>query len=83
VGLRFDAKVARAQYGEMIDAYRQAGVTVHQLPAEEGLPYQIFARDSSVMTPWGGDHHAIAETLSPGRDRLGPAVLSGKQHPDL
>lgn len=53
VGLRFDARVARAQYGEMIDAYRQAGVTVHQLPAEEGLPYQIFARDSSVMTPWG------------------------------
>ena len=53
VGLRFDAVAARAQYGEMIDAYRQAGVTVHQLAAESGLPYQIFARDSSVMTPWG------------------------------
>ena len=53
VGLTFDPAAARAQYGEMIDAYRQAGVNVHTLPAEEGLPYQIFARDSSVMTPWG------------------------------
>jgi N-dimethylarginine dimethylaminohydrolase len=52
-GLRFDADVARRQYGEMVHAYRQAGVNVHTLPAEAGLPYQIFARDSSVMTPWG------------------------------
>jgi N-dimethylarginine dimethylaminohydrolase len=53
LGLRFDADVARRQYEEMLDCYRQAGVTVHQLPAEAGLPYQVFARDSSVMTPWG------------------------------
>lgn len=53
VGLRFDFEVARRQYGEMLDVYRQAGVNVHILPAEGGLPYQIFARDSSVMTPWG------------------------------
>ncbi|MGE4063123.1 MAG: dimethylarginine dimethylaminohydrolase family protein [Rhodospirillaceae bacterium] len=53
VGLKFDFKVAKKQYGEMLDAYRQAGVNVHILPAEAGLPYQIFARDSSVMTPWG------------------------------
>ena len=52
-GMHFDPVVARAQYNEMLDAYRQAGVTVHVLPAEQGLPYQIFARDSSVMTPWG------------------------------
>jgi N-dimethylarginine dimethylaminohydrolase len=37
----------------MLDVYRQAGVTVHTLAPEPGLPYQIFARDSSVMTPWG------------------------------
>ncbi len=54
VGLRFDGAVARAQYGEMVHAYEQAGVRVHTLPAEAGLPYQIYARDSSVMTPWGG-----------------------------
>jgi N-dimethylarginine dimethylaminohydrolase len=53
VGLRFDIAVARAQYREMVHAYEQAGVRVHVLPAEAGLPYQIFARDSSVMTPWG------------------------------
>ncbi len=53
VGLTFDHAAARRQYEEMLDAYARAGVTVHRLPAEEGLPYQIFARDSSVMTPWG------------------------------
>jgi N-dimethylarginine dimethylaminohydrolase len=37
----------------MIQAYCEAGVTVHRLPAQKGMPYQIFARDSSVMTPWG------------------------------
>jgi N-dimethylarginine dimethylaminohydrolase len=53
IGLHFDLAVARVQYAEMLHAYKQAGATVHQLPAQEGLPYQIFARDSSVMTPWG------------------------------
>jgi N-dimethylarginine dimethylaminohydrolase len=53
VGLKFDYEVAKHQYHEMVDAYRQAGVNVHFLPAEPCLPYQIFARDSSVMTPWG------------------------------
>ena len=53
VGLRFDFATARAQYGEMLDAYRQAGVSIHTLRPSPELPYQIFARDSSVMTPWG------------------------------
>jgi len=53
MGFTFDKSVISAQYQEMIDAYRQADVTVHQLPAEDGLPYQVYARDSSVMTPWG------------------------------
>ena len=53
VGLRFDFSTARTQYGEMLDVYAQAGVTVHTLPPAPDLPYQIFARDSSVMTPWG------------------------------
>jgi len=52
-GLKFDAGLVKAQYGEMIAAYEQAGVNVHILPAEVGLPYQVYARDSSVMTPWG------------------------------
>jgi N-dimethylarginine dimethylaminohydrolase len=53
VGLRFDFAAARAQYAEMLDVYRQAGVEVHTLPGSPELPYQIFARDSSAMTPWG------------------------------
>ena len=53
VGLRFDFATARAQYSEMLDAYRQAEVEVHTLPGSPELPYQIFARDSSAMTPWG------------------------------
>jgi N-dimethylarginine dimethylaminohydrolase len=53
VGLRFDLAIARAQHAEMLHAFTQAGVRVHQLPGQEHLPYQIFARDSSVMTPWG------------------------------
>ncbi len=53
IGLKFDRRTALAQYAEMLGAYREAGVKVHQLPAEAGLVYQLFARDSSVMTPWG------------------------------
>lgn len=53
VGRQFDAKVAVQQHAEMIDAFKQAGVRVHRLAADERLPYQVFARDSSVMTPWG------------------------------
>lgn len=52
-GTVFDNAVARAQHKEMIAAYEEANVTVHILPADENLPYQIFARDSSVMTPYG------------------------------
>jgi N-dimethylarginine dimethylaminohydrolase len=64
IGLRFDAAVARAQYGEMLDAYAQAGVRVHALAPDESLSYQIFARDSSVMTPWGA---IVMQTQKPYR----------------
>ena len=53
IGLKFDLETAKRQYHEMLDAYRQADVTVHGLTPDPQLPYQIFARDSSVMTPWG------------------------------
>jgi len=49
----FNIDVATAQHKEMVDAYESAGVTVHFHQADENLPYQIFARDSSVMTPYG------------------------------
>lgn len=52
-GLRFDAALAQRQHAEMVDAYRSAGVNVHFHAPDPELPYQIFARDSSVMTPYG------------------------------
>lgn len=53
LGLQFDAEVARRQHEEMVAVYREAGVAVHFLPADPQLKYQVFARDSSVMTPFG------------------------------
>jgi N-dimethylarginine dimethylaminohydrolase len=52
-GRRFDPDAARAQHSELVEVYQQAGVTVHTLEPDPALPYQVFARDSSVMTPWG------------------------------
>lgn len=52
-GWSFDHEAARAQHDELVAAYEQAGVTVRRLEPDPALPYQVFARDSSVMTPWG------------------------------
>jgi N-dimethylarginine dimethylaminohydrolase len=52
-GRQFDRDASRAEHGELVAAYEQAGVTVHRLEPDPALPYQVFARDSSVMTPWG------------------------------
>jgi N-dimethylarginine dimethylaminohydrolase len=52
-GRRFEPEAARAQHGELVAAYEAAGVTCHYLEPDPALPYQVFARDSSVMTPWG------------------------------
>ena len=52
-GAMFDRQRAMAQHGEMVAAYEDAGVACHFLDTEEALPYQVYARDSSFMTPWG------------------------------
>ena len=65
LGLAFDSEMVRAQYQEMIAAYQEAGVNVYQIPAEAGLPYQVYARDSSVMTPWGAIIMQMGEALPP------------------
>jgi len=52
-GIAFDAAVARAQHAEMVSAYESAGVEVHTHAPDPHLPYQVYARDSSVMTPYG------------------------------
>lgn len=52
-GLVFDSDQAQRQHAEMVSAYADAGVRVHLLEPDPALPYQVFARDSSVMTPTG------------------------------
>jgi N-dimethylarginine dimethylaminohydrolase len=52
-GRRFEPETARAQHAELVSVYEGAGVTCHYLEPDPALPYQVFARDSSVMTPWG------------------------------
>ena len=52
-GRVFDPELAAAQHREMVMAYDQAGVQVHLLEPDPHLPYQAFARDSSVATPLG------------------------------
>ncbi|MCZ6487754.1 MAG: arginine deiminase family protein [Gammaproteobacteria bacterium] len=49
----FNAEVARQQHAEMVAAYESADVQVHLHAPDSELPYQVFARDSSVMTPFG------------------------------
>ena len=64
LGREFDFEVAKKQYAEMLDVYKQCGVNTHILAADENLPYQLYARDSSVMTPWGP---IITQMYSPWR----------------
>jgi len=52
-GRVFDPGAAAAQHAELVSAYESAGVATHLLEPDPALPYQVFARDSSVMTPWG------------------------------
>ena len=64
LGRKFDEHVARLQYHELLDAFREAGVETHFLEPDPSLPYMIYARDSSVMTPWGA---IITQLESPWR----------------
>jgi N-dimethylarginine dimethylaminohydrolase len=52
-GRHFEPELARRQHAEMVSAYEEAGVRVHLLEPDPALPYQVFARDSSAMTPGG------------------------------
>jgi N-dimethylarginine dimethylaminohydrolase len=53
-GLSFSRDDALRQHAEMVSVYEEAGVKVHLLEPDPALPYQVFARDSSVATRWGG-----------------------------
>ena len=63
-GYQFDKQVAMRQHREMVDAYEGAGVKCHFLPLDDFNPYQIYARDSSFMTPYGA---VICQMANPRR----------------
>lgn len=48
-----DLEVAQRQHAELVAAYEHFGVRVHVLDEQPELPYQVYARDSSCMTPFG------------------------------
>ena len=52
-GLTFSREDAKRQHAEMVSVYEEAGVRVHFLESDPALPYQVFARDSSINVPRG------------------------------
>ncbi len=63
-GYQFDKQLAMRQHREMVEAYQEAGVSCHFLPLDEDNPYQVYARDSSFMTPYGA---VICQMANPRR----------------
>jgi len=80
LGRRYDDGVARRQYEDMLSAYREAGATPHILEADASLPYQLYARDSSVMTPWGP---IVTQMFSPWRRGEWKQVVEFYQRMDI
>jgi N-dimethylarginine dimethylaminohydrolase len=52
-GRPFDPEQAKRQHAEMVSVYEENGVRTHFLEPDPVLPYQVFARDSSINTPGG------------------------------
>ncbi len=48
-----DPQRLQAQFRELVDCLEGAGVACHFLDPEPQLPYQVYTRDSSQVTPWG------------------------------
>lgn len=48
-----DLPVALSQHRALVAAYERFGVRVHFHATQPELPMQVYARDSSVMTPYG------------------------------
>ena len=82
-GRRFDQQLAMRQHREMVDAYVDAGVTCHFLPIDEQMAYQVYARDSSFMTPYRRRGLPTRQSPSSRRVRIGVALLPRPRHSDL
>jgi len=55
-----DVPVAKKQHAEMVAAYEHFGVKIHFHTPDPTLPMQVYARDSSFMTPYGAVITAMA-----------------------
>jgi N-dimethylarginine dimethylaminohydrolase len=63
-----DIRAAAAQHRELVSAYEHFGVRVHAHTPEPELPMQVYARDSSVMTPYGAFITAMADVWRRGEN---------------
>lgn len=52
-GLRSSRTRAARQHGRLVAALEEEGIEVRLVPAEAELPDLAFARDTSLMSPWG------------------------------
>ena len=77
-GAAFDHDLAVRQHAEMVDAYAGAGVNVHYLEPDPHLPYQVYARDSSVMTPYGAIVTQMAQWWR--RGEYAPVIRFYQEH---
>ena len=65
-GKSIDNQLANRQHQEMVDAYQSANVRVHYVPTDPTLKHQIYARDPSVMTPFGAIITKMANPIRTG-----------------
>ena len=54
-------QVAQAQHAELVSAYEHFNVKIHMHDPQPELPMQVYARDSSVMTPYGAIITAMSQ----------------------
>jgi N-dimethylarginine dimethylaminohydrolase len=55
-GIQLDLEALKRQHREFEAALDDGDVRRHYLETESHLPYQVYTRDSSQMTPWGVVH---------------------------
>lgn len=64
-----DAMRARAQHDALAEVYREAGVTVRYVDAQDELPNQVFVADTMFMTPEGAIVGRPASPVRAGEER--------------
>lgn len=77
-GQALDAQELAREFREFEDVLTGAGVQCHYLELDELLPYQVYTRDSSLMTPWGP---TILQLMRPQRrGEVRPVVEFYEEH---